>query len=410
MSNEDKQRRTNVAARVRYWTARRGLTREVFAGRIGKSLSWVDKVRAGDRALDRLSVLRTIATVLDVPLHALIDEPNSELSATCADEVQVAALENALQNYVHMYPGSNARPTPPMALLRKQVEYAWVVFQSSNLSFAGSVLPKLIGDLHACAQASDPLVIELLVHIYQVTAETAFKLGRTDLGWIAADRALHFGELSEDLALIGGASRRVIHAMMSKPSSCERALVLAKVMETRLAPHVGNGGPDVLSAYGSLLLKASIAAARGGDAARAMEFNSEAGRIAARLGGDRNIHWSAFGPTNVGIHRASAHVDLGDGPKALAACAAINPSALDRLNPNRRAQHWVNITRGHMLSGQSTQAEKAILEADRTGTAAVRCSPATRTLINDILHGPGRVTTPSPALVQLAAAVGIEHA
>jgi hypothetical protein len=39
--------RQETAAVVLYWMQRRGLTRQVFADRMGKSMSWVDKIRAG---------------------------------------------------------------------------------------------------------------------------------------------------------------------------------------------------------------------------------------------------------------------------------------------------------------------------------------------------------------------------
>lgn len=77
---------------VLYWMQRRGLTRQVFADRMGKSLSWVDKIRAGDRQLDRLSILRQIASVLDIPLAVLIDAEEAERQRTCPDDREIDAV------------------------------------------------------------------------------------------------------------------------------------------------------------------------------------------------------------------------------------------------------------------------------------------------------------------------------
>lgn len=71
MTSPDDQQRQQAAEVVRYWVRRRGLTRKIFADRLGKSLSWVDKIKNGDQQLDRLSVLRQIASVLDIPLRRL---------------------------------------------------------------------------------------------------------------------------------------------------------------------------------------------------------------------------------------------------------------------------------------------------------------------------------------------------
>jgi transcriptional regulator with XRE-family HTH domain len=67
MTTPDEHERQQTAEIVMYWMRRRGLTRKIFADRLGKSLSWVDKIRNGDRQLDRLSVLKQIAGVLDIP-------------------------------------------------------------------------------------------------------------------------------------------------------------------------------------------------------------------------------------------------------------------------------------------------------------------------------------------------------
>ncbi|SCL60201.1 Helix-turn-helix domain-containing protein [Micromonospora peucetia] len=42
-----------VGRRVAYWRRRRKLSQQVFADRIGKSKSWVDKVERGVRSLER---------------------------------------------------------------------------------------------------------------------------------------------------------------------------------------------------------------------------------------------------------------------------------------------------------------------------------------------------------------------
>lgn len=39
MEDQSDDRRRAIATRVRYWTDRRGMTREVFAGRMGRSVS-----------------------------------------------------------------------------------------------------------------------------------------------------------------------------------------------------------------------------------------------------------------------------------------------------------------------------------------------------------------------------------
>lgn len=62
----------SIGKRVAYARAWRGMTQQQLADRLGKSKSWVDKVERGARDLDRLSVLREIARVLQVDLAYLL--------------------------------------------------------------------------------------------------------------------------------------------------------------------------------------------------------------------------------------------------------------------------------------------------------------------------------------------------
>ena len=45
-----------IGRRVAYWRGRRKMSQQVFADRLGKSKSWVDKVERGVRRLDKFSV------------------------------------------------------------------------------------------------------------------------------------------------------------------------------------------------------------------------------------------------------------------------------------------------------------------------------------------------------------------
>src|SRR6188474_221472 len=53
-----------MGRRVAYWRNRRRMSQQLFADRLGKSKSWVDKVERGVRRLDRFSVIYEIADVL----------------------------------------------------------------------------------------------------------------------------------------------------------------------------------------------------------------------------------------------------------------------------------------------------------------------------------------------------------
>ena len=61
-----------IGRRVAYWRNRRKMSQQVFADRLGKSKSWVDKVERGVRRLDKFSVVYEIADVLQLDVQLLL--------------------------------------------------------------------------------------------------------------------------------------------------------------------------------------------------------------------------------------------------------------------------------------------------------------------------------------------------
>ena len=52
---------------------RRGLSQAACAGLIGRSESWLSQVERGERTMDRISVLRDLAVILDVEVITLLE-------------------------------------------------------------------------------------------------------------------------------------------------------------------------------------------------------------------------------------------------------------------------------------------------------------------------------------------------
>src|SRR6266700_2125119 len=87
-----------VGRRIAHWRRRRGLTQSLFADRIGRSKSWVEKVEAGTRRAS-LRHLEQIASVLRVDLNVLIRQDRPTGAAECLDGVEIGLLRDALLRY-----------------------------------------------------------------------------------------------------------------------------------------------------------------------------------------------------------------------------------------------------------------------------------------------------------------------
>jgi hypothetical protein len=156
-----------------------------------------------------------------------------------------------------------------------------------------------------------------------------------------------------------------------------------------------------------LLLKGSIAAARLDHAADVRDLQDEALAVAARLEYDRNENWSAFGTTNVLVHRVSALADMQSGGRVIEAAADIPYGDLMHLPRERRASHLLDLTRGHLQAGQRDQAAATLLDADQLAPEEVRCRHLAKLVITDLVRSYPRGLTPTAGVTRLARAVGV---
>ena len=412
--HDEQQRRRQVADAVLYWMRRRGLTRRVFADRLGKSVSWVDKIKNGDRQLDRLSVLRHIAQVLDISLQVLIDPAEADYRRRCPDDREIDAIRSALRRYdaiTNVFrPNGEELPEPDLAQLKRSVHYGWMAFQVSNYQMIGQLLPDLIREAQAAVWqlgGDDQRAAKgWLAWTYQLTAATAFKLGDAQLGWVAADRGIQLAEQTEDLALVGSAARWVAHALIDTYRSGD-AVTMVRSAVNRLSPHLGRADAAFVSAYGMLLLKGSIAAASLYQAADVRDLQAEAFEVAAGLDTAHDGLWSSFGTTNVRVHEVSALADMQSGGRVIEAAAGVTQAELMSLPKERRASHLVDVARGYLQAGKRDEAATTLLDADQFAPEEVRCRQMTHQLIEDLVRSYPRGTRPSAALVNVARAVGV---
>jgi transcriptional regulator with XRE-family HTH domain len=393
-----------LGRRIAYWRERRGMTQQLFADRIGRSKSWVEKVEAGRRSADRLSVMETVCEVLRLDLPVLIGRELPRDSEQCLDNTEVEAIRAALERYEGITTGPAASEEPPEpASLRQQCDYVWHAFESAAYEVVGRSLPGLLYNsqrahrVYANAESAN-----VLAEVYQVTASTARKLGEFELAWIAGDRGIPAAEESGDRLLTATAAFRVANALLAI-GRANAAYDLNVSFVDRLEPSLRT--PADLSVYGTMLLQAAIAGARKGDNRAVRDLLREAKEIADRTGPGRNDYRTEFGPVNVAIHRVSALVELGEGGAAVEAAASVPQQDLAQLRRERRANHLVDVARGYSQWGKRDTALETLLDAEQLAPAEVRCRPIARSTITDLVRRSRGV--PPASLRHLAIRAGV---
>ncbi|MET9404636.1 helix-turn-helix transcriptional regulator [Streptomyces sp. NPDC002935] len=373
-----------IGERVAWYRRRRGMSQEVLAGLVGRTVDWLSKAENNRLELDRLSVIKALADALDISLGDLLAEPTLMDWTHESGKHTVPALRSALMNYRQLTPllglPTEGEPTR-LEELRRNVTEVLDAYQASRYGFATRRLPLLLADALIAAQAYEgrdrEQANELLALTYQSAAMVLGKVGEVDLAWIAADRGLAAAQQSGNPAVTGSLFRSVAHCLLTT-GRFDSAVQLVGDAADYLRPGLADATPDFLSIYGTLFLAGSMAGARAEDRSTVREFLTEADQAARRLGRDANHMWTAFGPTNVDIHRVATAAELGDMQVAVDLGPRIDTS---NLPTERRTRHNIEVARALSAHNRTDDAVAMILEAESWAPEQVRSHYLARELV-----------------------------
>ncbi|GAA1581131.1 helix-turn-helix domain-containing protein [Actinoplanes couchii] len=374
--------------RVAFYRKRRGMSQEVLAGLVGKTGEWLRKVETNRAELDRLSVIRSVARVLDVSMGDIIGDPELFEWSEDSGRRTIPALRAALHDYRHLAPKITEfgeTDPPPLADIERDIAEMWEAYQYSKYGVLARRLPHIIHDCLTAAEIYDgndgQRAQSLTAYAHQVATLLLTKLGESDLAWIAASRGLVAANASNDHVVIGSLSRAAAHALVSI-GEYQQARGLASASASFLMPRLAKPTPQLLSVYGSLHLVCALAAARDDDRPGADTHIIEADSAALRLGSDANHVWTAFGPTNVAIHRVSIAMELGDVQRAIKIGTPLDTSSLP---VERRVRHAIETARAYARWNRIDEALSALLNAEAVSPDQVRYHRLSRAIVREIL-------------------------
>ena len=130
---------------------RRGLSQPQLARMIGRSVAWVSQVERGVRKVDRMSVLETLATALDVPLAELAAE--APLVAAVTGQ-PAGGLRLVLSGAHALRAMLNGRRPPAISTLRTRARKAWDLTHAGRYTDLTDLLSGLVPDLETAARAA----------------------------------------------------------------------------------------------------------------------------------------------------------------------------------------------------------------------------------------------------------------
>ena len=310
----------------------------------------------------------------------------ADLPDTGAPLEGVEAFAAALAGYPDVSGGLPDSARFKLSALSASVTSAKRNYQACHYSTVIETLPGLLADLAAACEVLEGherlQAYALSAEAHHVAASILLKLDDEGLAWLAADRSMQAARLSEDPVTVGSSARIITHALMDD-GHFGAATSTASAYAARLDRDVDQHTSDSLSVYGSLLLRGAVAAGQRNDRGAVATMLDEAEGAGKRLGGDYNYRWTAFGPTNVQLHRVNIATFLGDAGQAIAEARRVD---LDRIPiTERKAALLIDSSRALTQWGKHEKAYEILRAAEQLAPEEVSARPAVHRLLRDLL-------------------------
>jgi hypothetical protein len=326
---------------------------------------------------------RTFVGLTGASLFGAVLADSARRSPAGAIESFAAVLATYSTNTADAVPGA----PPDVPALAAAVARAKRDYQACRYSDVTRDLPALLTRLQsACAILDGQARLRayrLSAEAHHVAASILIKAGDQGLGWLAADRSMQAARASEDPVTVASSARIITHAMMNS-GHYKAATDTASTLAARFDHDVSAHDPESLSVYGSLLLRGAIAAAQQDNRRGAHDLLNEADEAAGRLGKDRNLRWTAFGPTNASLHRVNIAVTLGDAGTAIEVARAVDLGAIDVTE--RKATFLMDTARAFLQCGRHERAYLALRAAEEIAPEEITGRPAAHRLVCDLMH------------------------
>ncbi|MEU6185419.1 helix-turn-helix domain-containing protein [Nocardia sp. NPDC047038] len=375
-----------IGRQVRAVRARRGISQQVLADRVGVSRGAIAKYENGERPIDSRRTLHALAQALGVAVGDLTGDQDDRFDPSSAGfHAAVPAIETALWTR-----GDTTPTAPPRSLteLAAAARHAAHLRRACDYAALGPMLPALLTDCYRHARdsagADRNLAWDVLAAAAYTTAASLKARGYSALAWTAAQ------EIEHATANIGGTSGSATAAftrsqiLLSRPGSLTAALDGATNAAERLGPEVRSRGE--IETYGMLHLQAAlVTAALGGDPGDHLD---EASEQVTRLGQappeSATLRNPTFDAANVILWRMSAAMEKREPGQVLQLAPTLDPQTIPA--EGRRAQYFVEIGRAHALRRDYHNSLHALLRAEHIAPQQVRGMTHVRELVGHMMR------------------------
>ncbi|MFF6815190.1 helix-turn-helix domain-containing protein [Streptomyces sp. NPDC012403] len=317
-------------------------------------------------------VIAACARAMRVEVATVVGQPYaSELRADELD-VLIRPIREALDVY-DLGPDPDIRPRRPEEL-RDEAEALCAAVRAGEIKQAAGEVAGLIEEATTSAHLNGTSAGWLtLASLYRTAYDVTTKLGFADLAQLALARVDWAAQRGSD-AVLGGMYqylRALTYLREGKYRTGQRLVALGL---STLAQADASREREVVT--GQLHLGAAVMAGRAHDGTQAREHLGEAERIAEATGESVKVHWLAFGPTNVKVHRVSVLAELDQYGEAVEATDGL---AIPQDWPkSRTSHHFAEVARAQMWTGKLEASFQSLLKARKAAPQQAKYHPMVR--------------------------------
>ncbi|MFF7988750.1 multiprotein-bridging factor 1 family protein [Kitasatospora xanthocidica] len=394
-----------VGRRIQHYRERAGKSREVLAGLLGRSSSWLKQVENGVLLPPRLPMLMRIAQHLGIDDLSLLTGDVSMPRALYSgiEHAELASVRRAVDGAVLGVAGG---PAPRLDHIAVQLQTAWQtrMTRGDHRTALAALLPPLLSA--ASVAVSHPLCDDrrraevLYASALNLTQMYAAFQGDGNLVWRVSERALSTARASGDPNAISQASWFLVEALRKSGQWDSAQTVTEDTL--RLLDPIRTESPELAAAWADMAYHAAITHAVAGEGGDAWRWVDRASVVSATLPAG---HWrpSTSGSRQaVALHSVTVAVELRQVGTALRWARRL-PEA-DIAAVPRRGRHLIEVARAHSMKGDAAKVAELLTTAVEVAPETARWNEEARSMVHGLLTG---APSDRPAGRRLANAIGM---
>ncbi|MFI2764921.1 multiprotein-bridging factor 1 family protein [Streptomyces echinatus] len=352
MTHDAENAPRSFGQRVRRERERKGQTRPVLAGLVGRSTEWVKAIENDRLGMPRLPLLLRLAEALGVDDLATLtgDERLAAATYSKAAHSSLLRIKEALTTYDLL-----ARDEEPASAeaLSSRVRNAWQAWHGfgDHRSRVANVLPALLADLQHAVRTHEGVdrrrVQSQLAQGYHLAQLYLSFQPAPELVMLTGDRSMTMAQDADNPRAMAAAAWYLAHVFRDAGERHEARVDLAMKSVQLLDPE---RGPEDIALSGLQHLAAALSYAKIGQKGSAERHWDRADEAARRLG-DYVHPWLMFGRGMVDAYAITMNNDLVRSGAAVDAATHIDLGTMH--SATRRSFHIIETARAYSLEGES---------------------------------------------------------